>query len=60
MKKFLAILAAAFINAPVLFVEAHVNIPIGYLVDGRPVIFMDTGQKISPQQHSEFNTAVDK
>ena len=34
MKKFLAILAAAIINTPVLFAGGHVNIPIDHLVDG--------------------------
>ena len=48
MKKFLAILAAAIINTPVLFAGAHVNIPIDHLVDGMPVVFMVTRQKITP------------
>ncbi len=60
MKKCLAVLAAAIINTPALFAGAHVNIPIDHLVDGMPVIFMVTGQKITPQQHSEFKTAVDE
>ena len=51
MKKFLAILAAAIINTPVLFAGAHVNIPIDHLVDGMPVVVVVTGQKITPQQH---------
>ena len=49
MKKFLAILTAAIINTPVLFAEGHVNIPIDHLVDGMPVVFIVTGQKITPQ-----------
>ena len=60
MKKFLAILAAAIINTPVLFAGAHVNIPIDHLVDGMPVVFMVTGQKITPQQHSEFKAGIDE
>ena len=60
MKKCLGVLVAAIINTPVLFAGAHVNIPIDHLVDGMPVIFMVTGQKITPQQHSEFKTAVDE
>jgi hypothetical protein len=60
MKKFLAILATAVINTPVLFGGGHVNIPIDHLVDGMPVVFMVTGQKITPQQHSEFKAAIDE
>ena len=60
MKKFLAILAVAIINTPVLFAGAHVNIPIDHLVDGMPVVFMVTGQKITPQQHSEFKAVIDE
>ena len=60
MKKFLAIFAAAIINTPVLFAGAHVNIPIDHLVDGMPVVFMVTGQKITPQQHSEFKAVIDE
>ena len=60
MKKFLAILAAAIINTPVLFAGGHVNIPIDHLVDGMPVVLMVTGQKITPQQHSEFKAAIDE
>ena len=60
MKKFLAILTAAIVNTPVLFAGGHVNIPIDHLVDGMPVVFMVTGQKITPQQHSEFKAVIDE
>ena len=60
MKKFLAILAAAIINTPLLFAGAHVNITIDHLVNGMPVVFMVTEQKITPQQHSEFKTVIDE
>ena len=43
-----------------LFAGAHVNIPIDHLVDGMPVVFMVTGQKITPQQHSEFKAVIDE
>ena len=60
MKKFLAKLAAAIINTPVLFAGGHVNIPIDHLVGGMPVVVVVTGQKITPQQHSEFKAAIDE
>ena len=60
MKKFLAVLAAAIINTPILFAGAHVNIPIDHLVDGMPVIFMVTGQKITPQQRETFESMFGK
>ena len=60
MKKFLAKLAAAIINTPVLFAGGHFNIPIDHLVDGMPVVVVVTGQKITPQQHSEFKAAIDE
>ena len=47
MKKFLAKLAAAIIDTPVLFAGGHVNIPIDHLVDGMPVVVVVTGQKIT-------------
>ena len=58
MKKFLAILAAAIINTPVLFAGGHVNIPIDHLVDGMPVVFMVTGQKITSKISSIYSTPV--
>ena len=60
MNKILAKLAAAIINTPVLFAGAHVNIPIDHLVGGMPVVVVVTGQKITPQQHSEFKAAIDE
>ena len=43
-----------------LFAGGHVNIPIDHLVDGMPVVVIVTGQKITPQQHSEFKAAIDE
>ena len=60
MKKFLAKLVAAIINTPVLFAGGHVNITIDHLVDGMPVVVVVTGQKITPQQHSEFKAAINE
>ncbi|MEK9703636.1 MAG: hypothetical protein VW829_16580, partial [Deltaproteobacteria bacterium] len=51
-KKFLAMMAAAFISAPALF--AFHEEDTGHLIAGMPVTFMVTGVKFTPQQHSEL------
>ena len=51
-KKFLTMMAAVFISAPVLF--AFHEEDTGHLIAGMPVTFMVTGVKFTPQQHSEL------
>ena len=51
-KKFLALITAAFICAPAAF--AFHEEDTGHLIAGMPVVFMATGVKFSPQQHSEL------
>tara|TARA_E500000081_G_C5802687_1_gene205598 strand:- start:26 stop:466 length:441 start_codon:yes stop_codon:yes gene_type:complete len=51
-KKFLAMMTAAIISAPALF--AFHEEDTGHLIAGMPVVFMATGVKFTPQQHSEL------
>ena len=51
-KKFLTMMAAAFISAPAVF--AFHEEDTGHLIAGMPVVFMATGVKFTPQQHSEL------
>ena len=51
-KKFLALMTAAFICVPTVF--AFHEEDTGHLIAGMPVVFMATGVKFTPQQHSEL------
>ena len=51
-KKFLALITAAFICAPTVF--AFHEEDTEHLIAGMPVVFMATGVKLTPQQHSEL------
>ena len=51
-KKFLALITAAFICVPTVF--AFHEEDTGHLIGGLPVVFMATGVKFTPQQHSEL------
>ena len=51
-KKFLALITAAFICVPTVF--AFHEEDTGHLIAGMPVVFMATGVKFTPQQHSEL------
>ena len=51
-KKFLTMMTAAIISAPALF--AFHEEDTGHLIAGMPVVFMATGVKFTPQQHSEL------
>ena len=51
-KKFLALITAAIISAPAVF--AFHEEDTGHLIAGMPVVFMATGVKFTPQQHSEL------
>ena len=50
--KFLALITAAIICAPAVF--AFHEEDTGHLIAGMPVVFMATGVKFTPQQHSEL------
>ena len=51
-KKFLALITAAIISAHAVF--AFHEEDTGHLIAGMPVVFMATGVKFTPQQHSEL------
>ncbi len=55
-KKFLAMITAAIISAPTLF--AFHDEDTSLLTAGMPVVFMATGFKFTPQQHSEARSAL--
>ena len=55
-KKFLAIMTATIISAPSLF--AYHDQDIDHLTAGMPVVFMITGLKFTPKQHSEARAAL--
>ena len=55
-KKFLALITAAIISAPTLF--AFHDEDTSLLTAGMPVVFMATGFKFTPQQHSEARAAL--
>ena len=50
--KFLALITAAIICAPAVF--AFHEEDTGHLIAGMPVVFIATGVKFTPQQHSEL------
>ena len=54
-KKFLALITAAVIGAPTLF--AFHDEDTGLLTAGMPVVYMVSGFKFTPQQHSEARAA---
>ena len=56
MKKFLTMIIAAIINAPTLF--AFHDGDTDQLAAGMPVVFMVTGYKFTPEQHSEVRAAL--
>ena len=56
MKKFLAMIAAAIIITPTLF--AFHDGDTDQLAAGMPVVFMVTGYKFTPEQHSEARAAL--
>ena len=56
MKKFLAMMIATIISVPTLF--AFHDEDTDHLAAGMPVIFMVTGFKFTPQQHSEVRAAL--
>ena len=55
-KKFLALITAAIISAPSLF--AFHDEDTGLLTAGMPVVYMVSGFKFTPQQHSEARAAL--
>ena len=55
-KKFLALITAAIISAPTLF--AFHDEDTGLLTAGMPVVYMVSGFKFTPQQHSEARAAL--
>ena len=55
-KKFLALITAAIISTPTLF--AFHDEDTDQLADAMPVVFMVTGYKFTPQQHSEARAAM--
>ena len=55
-KKFLALITAALISTPALF--AFHDEDTGQLTAGMPVIYLVTGFKFTPQQHSAARAAV--
>jgi hypothetical protein len=55
-KKILAIITAAIISTPTLF--AYHDEDTDHLAAGMPVVFMATGFKFTPQQHSEARAAL--
>ena len=56
MKKFLAMITAAIITTPTLF--AFHDGDTDQLAAGMPVVFMVTGYKFTPEQHSEARAAL--
>ena len=56
-KKFLALITAAIISAPALF--AFHDEDTGQLAAGMPVVYLVTGFKFTPQQHSEARAALE-
>ena len=56
MKKFLAMITAAIISTPTLF--AFHDEDTDQLASGMPVVFMVTGYKFTPEQHSEARAAL--
>ena len=55
-KKFLAMITAAIISAPTLF--AFHDEDTSLLTAGMPVVFMATGFKFTPQQHSDARATL--
>ena len=55
-KKFLAMITAAIISTPTLF--AFHDGDTDPLAAGMPVVFMVTGYKFTPEQHSEVRAAL--
>ena len=55
-KKFLALITAAIISAPSLF--AFHDEDTSLLTAGMPVVYMVSGFKFTPQQHSEARAAL--
>ena len=55
-KKFLAMITAAIISTPSLF--AFHEEDTGLLTAGMPVVYMVSGFKFTPQQHSEARAAL--
>ena len=55
-KKFLAMITAAIISTPALF--AFHDGDTDQLAAGMPVVFMVTGYKFTPEQHSEARAAL--
>ena len=56
MKKFLAMISAAIISTPALF--AFHDEDTGLLTAGMPVVYMVSGFKFTPKQHSEARAAL--
>ena len=56
MKKFLVMIIAAIISTPTLF--AFHDEDTDQLAAGMPVVFMVTGYKFTPEQHSEVRAAL--
>ena len=56
MKKFLAMITAAIISTPALF--AFHDEDTGLLTAGVPVVYMVSGFKFTPKQHSEARAAL--
>ena len=56
-KKFLALITAAIISAPALL--AFHDEDTGQLAAGMPVVYLVTGFKFTPQQHSEARAALE-
>ena len=56
MKKFLAMITAAIISTPTLF--AFHDEDTGLLTAGTPVVYMVSGFKFTPNQHSEARAAL--
>ena len=56
-KKFLALITAAIISAPTLF--AFHDEDTGQLAAGMPVVYLVSGFKFTPQQHSEARAALE-
>ena len=56
MKKFLAMITAAIISTPALF--AFHDEDTGLLTPGMPVVYMVSGFKFTPKQHSEARAAL--
>ena len=56
MKKFLAMIIAAIVSTPTLF--AFHDEDTGLLTAGMPVVYMVSGFKFTPKQHSEARAAL--